>query len=323
VSSAALRLRPGNILFLPIMLGATLLFLAQPLFAKMVLPRFGGSPAVWNTCVVCYQVTLLAGYAYAHLLATRCSLRRQIVLHLALIWFSAFFLPFHITPSLSAANASIFAVVRIFLTALAPAFFMLAATTPLLQSWQRHLPGVATRTLFRVYAFSNFGSLLALLSYPFVIEPFLRLSAQTSAWRNGYLIFAALLSAGGLVGFWQGSPAAPRSVAPPTSAPDAISGRQCVAWVWLSALPSGLLLAVTQYITTDIAPLPLFWVIPLAGYLLTFMLVFADLAPIRAASLRNAQTYLIVPLLMVFFAGIRTVVWLDLGFHLTIFCSPR
>lgn len=315
-----------------IILSAALLFWAQPMFTKQVLPLLGGSPAVWNTCMVCYQFTLLLGYAYAHLIAQRLRRRTHVILHLALLWGVLLLASFRLPEIAPSTTFPAWRVARLFFVSLGPAFFLLSTTTPLLHAWFQTFSEERRFPLTRFYAFSNFGSLAALLSYPILIEPFLRLSAQTAVWRTGYGLLALMLSGCGLAILWQGRKenSASKDAGDPTfrstgfqpafSASDsaaAVTWRQHLHWVALAAVPSGLLLSVTQYITTDIAPIPLFWVIPLSLYLLTFILAFAGTIPYGPIGARQALTGLLVPVFMIALGQLRTVIWLDMGIHLT------
>lgn len=261
---------------LAVFLSAALLFLVEPMFARMVLPTLGGAPAVWNTCVAFYQALLLAGYAYAHLLADRLRVRTQIAVHVTLILAAALMLPIDIdrtwTPGPSEDPS--LTVVRLLLVSIGLPFFVLAASGPLLQQWFAWRHGTASNP-YRLYAASNAGSLLALLAYPIVIEPTLRLREQSLLWTAGY---AALC----LIGVWCGvttwnavlGASHPSRVASSDGAAEPWSAR--LRWLGLSFVPSSLMLSVTTFVSTDIAAIPLLWVVPLALYLVTLIVAFAD-----------------------------------------------
>ena len=257
-----------------IFLGAFLLFLVQPLMGRFILPWFGGGPAVWTVCLLFFQTFLLAGYAYAHWLSSRSSVRRQASIHVLLLAASLLFLP--VLPRAEswkpAFSADPSARILLLLTVtVGGPYLLLAATTPLVQRWFTiSEPG---KPPWRLYALSNFGSFLALLGYPFLMEPFLRLRTQSWIWSALYLAFAALCAwtAWRLRGLSRvgGAAAAPEDE---TSArPTAWTA---LYWLGLSACGSTLLVATTNQISQDIAVNPFLWVACLSIYLLTFILAF-------------------------------------------------
>ncbi len=267
-------------------LSAALLFLVEPMFAKMALPLLGGSAAVWTTCIVFFQVTLLAGYAYAHASAKILGKRTQVVMHAAVLLAALALLPVHVpggwTPPLEPNPVGW--LLRLLLVAVGLPFFALSATTPILQKWFAHSGHPSSGDPYFLYAASNSGSLLGLLSYPFVLEPLLRLSDQSRLWTWGYGLFL-LLATGCILLVWR-SPHE-ESAQASTPRPDArmeevaarntenLTPRQRLRWVALAFVPSSLMLGVTTALTTDVPAIPLFWVLPLALYLLSFVLVFA------------------------------------------------
>lgn len=257
-------------------LGAALLFAAQPLLAKALLPRVGGSPAAWNGVQAFFMGALLLGYAWAHLVVSRAGARRGPLLHLGLLALPLALLATRgILPAPDSAPPGAGSPLPWALLVLAggvgPAAVALATTAPLVQGW------LAARAPQRdptpLYAASNAGSLLALLAYPVLIEPRVALAAQAGAWSAGYAVWAVLLA--GLALAARGAPPAPLagSVELPTGA--RASGRDRWRWVALAAVPAALSLAVTQFLTTDLAPVPLLWVVPLAVYLLSWVLAYA------------------------------------------------
>ena len=270
-------------LYVAVALGAFLLFLVQPMSAKFILPWFGGGPAVWSTCLLFFQVALLAGYAYAHL-SRRLGLVRQTRLHLALLGLAILTLP--IAPSAAwAARETGAPAVRILLlltvTVGAP-YIVLAATAPLMQDWfARSGMGAAP---YRLYALSNLGSLLALLAYPAFVEPFLPLRTQSLGWSGLFVLFAAACGFASLRLVRHAAQAGPRDVDAQAGQPemgmtaDATpppSRGDQVMWVLWAACGSGLLLAATNQLCLDIAVVPLLWIAPLTLYLLTFIVCFA------------------------------------------------
>jgi hypothetical protein len=267
-------------------LSAALLFLVEPMFAKMALPLLGGSTAVWTTCLVFFQLALLAGYAYAHASAKLLGLRGQVAVHVAVLLAAAALLPVRIPNGWmqSAPPDPVWWLLRLLAAAVGLPFFALSATTPILQKWFAHSPHPDSRDPYFLYSASNAGSLLGLLSYPFVLEPLLRLSEQSRLWAWGYGLFL-LLAASCILLAWRSSHSALAFPGKPTSGAKIdeaasdnaaeLSARVRLRWMVLAFVPSSLMLGVTTALTTDIPAIPLFWVLPLAIYLLSFVLVFA------------------------------------------------
>ncbi|WP_151638000.1 spermidine synthase [Noviherbaspirillum aerium] len=256
---------------------AFLLFLVQPLISKQILPWFGGSAAVWATCMVFFQVVLLGGYAYADWLSRHLTPRRQAMVHGALLALSLLFLPIAADPAWKPESAEDPAL-RILLllgATIGLPYFLLSTTGPLVQSWiARTLPDAR---VYRFYALSNLASLLALVSYPFLVEPSAALLTQARLWSGLYLLFL-LLCAASAMGFARG--AAPGIDAGNNSKGSDASDeapprlRDYLTWLALSAMGSWTLLAVTSHITQNIAPVPFLWLLPLTLYLLSFILCF-------------------------------------------------
>src|SRR6201996_6213104 len=258
-----------------IFVSALLLFSVQPLFAKMVLPRLGGSPAVWSVAMVFFQSLLLAGYVYAHLLMRVKNRAIPIVVHLVLLLVAFAALPLAIATRWGEPPTSGYALwlLGLFVASIGLPFFALAANNPLLQAWfvrSGHPDGADP---YFLYASSNIGSFLALLSYPFVVEPLFSLRTQNLIWTGGYGLLIVLIAGCGYL-LWQ-SPASAvaHNAAVQSDAPSPSFGTR-LRWVFLAAVPSGLLIAVTAHISTDVAAAPLLWVLPLSLYLLTWVLVF-------------------------------------------------
>jgi len=260
-----------------ILLSAFLLFLVQPIIAKQILPWFGGTSAVWTVCLVFFQVLLLLGYTYSHLITRHLVPRQQARLHIALLLASLLFLP--IIPSAAfKPSADTDAALRILLLLTATIglpYFLLSTTGPLLQKWVA--PRFPEKTVYRLFALSNFGSLIGLLAFPFAIEPFTTSRTQSIVWSGAYALFvlACAFSA------WKSSQGADGPHVVDTSAPAADapagpppSGRDYAMWLAFSALGSVMLLASTSHITQNIASVPFLWVLPLSLYLLTFVLAF-------------------------------------------------
>jgi len=255
---------------------AALVFVVQPMVAKLVLPMLGGSPSVWNTSMVFFQTALLAGYAYAHVLQRVRTIRLQLAVHLALLLLAALFLPLKINGLLGDPdpNAPIGWLLATLALSVGAPFAVLSATAPLLQAWYArvragHADG---QNPYVLYAASNLGSFLALLAYPVVIEPLMSLSGQRAGWSGGYAVFMLLVVALAFV-VWRRRIVAtaeptPLAVSPP------IAWREKAVLVLLAAAPSSLMLGVTTHLSTDVASAPFLWVVPLALYLLTFVIAF-------------------------------------------------
>lgn len=320
---------------------ALLLFLVQPMIGKMILPRLGGTPAVWNTCMVFFQAVLLIGYGYTHLLATTQSTRRQVLIHGALLFLPFLVLPFSLGDWTPPSDSNpVFSLMWKLSIMVGLPFFLVSTTAPLLQKWFFHTGHEAAKDPYFLYGASNFGSMLGLALYPTVMEPWFVVSAsaehpswqtQVNLWTIGYAVFMALVI-GCAVVVWQAiakkwEPAAEAQQAEPAAAVvpasaaeqatavatgpprrrgarletagspasalekpsialaqpqpalgltnDDITTWRRIRWIGLAAAPSSLMLGVTTYMTTDIAAVAFFWIIPLALYLLTFILVFS------------------------------------------------
>lgn len=257
-----------------IFVSAALLFAVQPIFTKMVLPRLGGSASVWSVAMVFFQAVLLAGYAYAHLLTRHVATRYSVAVHLAVMLAAVLALPLGIAEGWDrppTENESLW-LIGLFAVSIGLPFFALSANAPLLQAWFARGSHPRAGDPYFLYAASNVGSIVALLSYPFVIEPFSRLGPQTRAWSIAYYGLIGLIGACGFLS-WRSS--AVLDAGAVTARNDTRpSWRDAATWVVLAAVPAALLIAVTAHLSTDIAPSPFLWVIPLALYLLTFVIVF-------------------------------------------------
>ena len=305
---------------------STLLFLVEPLVGKMLLPILGGTPAVWNTCVVFFQIVLVAGYGYAHLTSTVLGIRRQATIHQFVMLLPLLVLPIVVvkgTAPPSGDNPVWWLLWRLLVTVGVP-FFALSTTAPLLQRWFAGTGHPAAADPYFLYAASNAGSLLALLAYPLLVEPRLALAEQSHAWAGGYLLLvllvtacaAALLharpqNAGVAVGNVS-VPAQSRCEARPTS-------WRRLWWVSMAFIPSSLMLGVTTHITTDLAAVPLLWVIPLALYLLTFIVVFARRPVLPQRLMVRLLPVGLVLLATLFFTPLPALRWELIALHLAVF----
>ena len=257
-----------------VFLSALLLFAVQPMFTRMVLPQLGGSPSVWSIAMVFFQTMLLAGYAYAHWLA---KIERRIVpvvVHFVLLVAAGLTLPLAVAKGWGEppASGTEFWLLGLFAVSIGLPFFALAANNPLLQSWFVRTGHPDGKDPYFLYAASNVGSFLALLSYPILIEPIFAVQAQSRLWSAGFALLTLLIAGCGVLLLRAPANAEVPHNAPATPKPSWwLIGR----WVFIAAVPAGLLVAVTAHISTDIGAAPLMWVMPLSLYLLTWVLVFA------------------------------------------------
>ncbi|HEV3166788.1 MAG TPA: fused MFS/spermidine synthase [Isosphaeraceae bacterium] len=318
-------------------LAAALLFCVEPMVAKMVLHLLGGTPSVWNTCMVFFQVALLGGYAYAHATTAWLGVRRQAVLHVGLLVLPLLVLPIGVTraavESLPHEGNPIFWLIGLLVGTVGLPFFVLATTAPLLQKWFASTRHRAASDPYFLYGASNLGGLLALLSYPLLIGPALQISQQSRLWAMGYGLFSVLMVACAIV-VWR-TAGSSQTVAPD---PEAANGESFVEappepavtvwrrarWVALAFVPSSLMLGVTTYITTDLASIPLLWVIPLALYLLSFIVAFARRPLVPHSWVVKATPVLVAMLAYRFFLEPEGLIWIPLHllgfFVLALFC---
>ena len=289
---------------LTIFLSAFLLFQVQPMIAKMILPWFGGSAAVWSASMLFFQLLLLAGYAYAHLSIRFLKPRLQMLLHVALLLASCALLPILPSPAWRPTQAGDpTARILLLLTAtIGLPYFLLSSTSPLLQAWFVRRTGSGVP--YRLFALSNFGSMLALVSFPFLVEPRLATRQQAFTWSGAYVAFALLCAFTAWV-----SRRASVAIPDPQGADSGSSDRpglwQLLLWVLLAACASVLLVSVTNHMSENVAPLPLLWVLPLALYLLSFIFAFE--------SDRIYRRWLFIPLLAPALAGMAYMIYAEDG----------
>ncbi len=277
------RINPLTLLFaVTIFVSAALLFSVEPMIAKMLLPVLGGTPAVWNTCMVFFQAALLAGYGYA-LFVSRWPLRQQLVIQIILLAVALVSLPLGLSSSWvnsvpATGNPSMWLLACLTVIVGLP-FFIISSNGPLLQKWFSHTSLSTANDPYFLYSASNAGSLLALLAYPALLEPFFSLHLQSRIWTTGYLLLLGLVGVCALMLWRARTTSAKFDVQEPTADEqneiESLSTKRRVRWLLLAFVPSSLMLGVTNYITTDIASAPLLWIIPLALYLVTLILAFA------------------------------------------------
>ena len=272
-----------------IFLSASLLFFVEPLFTKIVLPAIGGAPAVWTTAMLFFQSVLIAGYVYAHLMTRHVPVRAQIGVHLALWALALWFLPLALPEGwrYDADRSTVIQTLLLFALGVGVPFAMLSANAPLVQFWYARSNGPSADDPYFLYGASNLGSLMSLLAFPLVAEPLFRASEIDAGWARAFMVLGPLLLLCGLRARGRGvvpgiAPvAAPVAEAAPTVA-------RIGLWVFLAFIPSSLMLGATTKISIDLGSFPLVWVVPLALYLLTFVLTFTNRPPIGADRLRSA-----------------------------------
>jgi hypothetical protein len=310
-----------------IFVSAALLFMVQPMLTKLVLPRFGGAPSVWSVAIVFFQAALLAGYAYAHWLVHCARARMAVAIHVMVMIAACLWLPLSIASAESRplAGGEAAGLLVLLAASIGPPFFALAANSPLLQAAFARTNHPAAEDPYFLYAGSNVGSFLALVSYPSVVEPYVRLADQRRYWSIAFYLLIALMVACGIF-LWRGRERPAVALAASAQAPlagarfkPAPTWRDAARWTALAAVPSGLLVAVTAHISTDVAAVPLLWVIPLACYLLSFVIVFARRPIIPHRLVVAVQPLFIIGLAAVIvFDPVKTIVWL-IAVHVAVF----
>ncbi|MDX2094779.1 MAG: fused MFS/spermidine synthase [Alphaproteobacteria bacterium] len=310
--------------FLISLLGASLLFIVQPMAAKSALPILGGAPFVWNGCMVFFQTLLLGGYLYAHLLNKSLPVRLQPLVHIPLLALALFAFPITFTGSsyVDPALEPMAWLLSMLSLSVALPFFVLSATSPLSQRW--FAAAAPTRQPYTLYAASNVGSFAGLLAYPIFIEPLLPIHGQASMLFYGFGLLLALFAIVAIPhvrGQYSEVTIAKTTATPP------LARQPILTWIALSFVPSSLLYGVTTYITTDIASVPLFWIIPLALYLLTFVLIFGRHTPTldlwRTLHRMGAPAVAFLALLPLSYPAPTLVLHLLIFFAATMMCHGR
>ncbi len=321
---------------------ATLLFACQPMVARMIVPLLGGAPAVWILCSLCFQALVLGGYFYAHVVGSRLQVRTQVMLQLALIAAAFFLLPVVVdeglVQSLTAKSRSLGLLV-VLLRSVGLPFFVLSTTSPLLQRWYAEL---GETDPYHLYTASNAGSMVALLGYPFAVEPFLALKEQSRLLSGAFAVYTVLVVICAMTALRKKhrpridatpapagvtmSPdvALPASTANPARGHDAGPESERPKSVWLERLvwvalafaPSSLLLGVTEFVTTDLASVPLLWVVPLALYLASFIVAFAKKQIVKPAMASRALALVAAIVAISKVAEFRGPAWVIVGLHL-------
>jgi len=332
ISSTSQRDNPLLVLYLlTLFLNAALLFIIEPMIARMILPLAGGGPAVWNTSMLFFQASLLAGYLYAHFGSAWLGTARHALVHLVLILGALLFLPVAVPVHWfwdQSTNPSV-TIFTALVCSIGYPFFVLSAGAVLLQKWFTHVKHPAARDPYFMYGASNLGSMAGLVAYPVLVEPNLTLSQQNHFWFYGYL-FLLLVTSGCILLSLQPITGAAKggtvSTAPPprdSTLDEAGAGGitlvRKLRWICWSFVPSSLLLGVTSYVTTDIVSAPLFWVLPLAIYLLTYVLAFARDSWATHLFLVRRQALLLPVAALTVYVHATSPVWFILPVHLIAF----
>ncbi len=282
-------------------LGSALLFLIQPMVARLLLPLVGGSPSLWNTSMVFFQAVLLGGYAFAHLSTRRLGMRIHPVMQVVLLGLPLLVLPVAVNPDWRLppdAPQSLWVLGVLALTVGLP-FFVLSTSSPTLQRWFAASGHRTANDPYFLYAAGNVGSVLALLAYPFVIEPFLTVSQQAALWTGIYIAFVASSALAALLVRGKSAVTADHAAADHDN--EVIEPARRWRWILWAFVPSALMLGVTRHVATDVASFPLLWIVPLLLYLITFIIAFGKSSPTRTARASKTIRVLAVPLALTFF----------------------
>lgn len=304
---------------LAIFSSSLLLFLIEPLVGKVFLPKLGGTPQVWNTCMVFFQTIVFAGYLYAHFISSAFRARTQVFIHLVLVGLALLTVPVSVTNLTKPPDdlGPISWLLGSLMVTVAAPVFVISCTAPLLQKWFSYTRSPYANDPYFLYATSNLGSLVALLGYPALLEPFLGLGQQAFLWSIGFALFVCAVAVCGLSVCRDSLPLkdnTPSTRDVVTPIPSSVRLR----WFLLSFAPASLLLGVTTYITTDIAAVPLLWIIPLGLYLLTFVLAFSQRSLIPYEFTLKGQTILLILVGVLVWTNLGRS-WFGLGIHLLAF----
>ncbi|QVL32165.1 fused MFS/spermidine synthase [Telmatocola sphagniphila] len=300
---------------LTLLVSAGLLMAIQPLVGRMLLPSVGGSPAVWNTCLVFFQAVLLLGYLYSHFMTRNVPANRQMILHLVVLVVAAMTVPISLQNQSPSENESpILWLLKTLFFGVGPAFFAVSTTAPLLQRWFSQTDHSSANDPYFLYAASNLGSLALLIAYPLWIEPKLRLAEQAETWRYAFYILIGLIL---FCGIFAGGKTHATEAVPEKSEP--LTTSRILRWIGLAFLPSSLLQGVTTCITTDIASMPLLWMAPLGLYFLSFIWAFSSIIRVPLKFVSTATSISILALFFVLLIEAADPVFVVLGIHLITF----
>ncbi|MEO1553168.1 MAG: fused MFS/spermidine synthase [Pseudomonadota bacterium] len=305
-----------------VFLSAALVFLVQPMFAKMATPLLGGAPNVWNVSLVCFQAALLLGYAYAHLLNHFVTqLRTQVGIHMGLLVLAALVLPFQLSGALGDPDPTqpTFWLIGVFALSIAPPFAIIAATAPLIQSWYSRSGRADAHDPYHLYGASNIGSLIGLVIYPLVLEPLFPIATQTFSWSLGYGVLALLLIGSGWSAIATGggqAPAIENSEVLGTERIDRGLWQQRLWWLACAFVPSSLLVGVTTHISTDIASVPFLWALPLILYISSFIIVFSKQPMLTLPAANRLLPFAVAMAAFALFSNIQLSLFIAIPIHL-------
>lgn len=294
------------------------------MYGKMILPLLGSSPNVWNTCMFFFQFVLLLGYLYAHISISLLGIKKQAIFHLLFLLLPLFFLPILIPknwePSLDI--NPIPSILLLMISTIGFPFFMISASAPMLQKWFSNTSHILSKDPYFLYVASNVGSFIGLFSYPFIIEPNFKLADQSIKWSMGYILLILLTAFCVFTMFKMWFPSK-NLIDNSAEEIKKESSTNPFKWTLLSFIPSSLMLSITTYITTDIAAFPLFWVIPLGIYLLSFIITFSKKEIISHAFIVKIFLITVLPIIIFILSGPLNSIWITLLAHLlTLFmCS--
>lgn len=305
---------------LSIFVSAALLFMVQPLAGRILLPLLGGSPAVWNTCMLFFQAMLLAGYGYSHLSTTRLRPRAQAIVHVVLLALAAATLPIPISVGQPPAGEPIRWLLLTLLVTVGLPFFVVSTTGPLLQRWFSTTDHVKAKDPYFLYAASNAGSMVGLIAYPAILEPLFGRAQQSLVWTSLFGVLFALVVTSAVM-MLRRQQAAPADVASESAVPagQALSTRTRLHWLLLAFTPSSMMLGLTQYLTTDVAPIPLLWIVPLLLYLLTFIIAFSNRISITSGTWGRMMPVCLVGVMIAMLTAANNPMWLLAAIHLGFF----
>lgn len=304
--------KPITLLYsVTLFLSAMLMFVLEPLFAKLLLPVVGGAPAVWPTSMAFYQLLLLAGYGFAHLLGKQRDLRLQVAIALMALVAPLALLPIGLSQGLQppTSTSPVYWLLGTMAFAIGAPFFALCILAPLLQRWFSEMGDSDRWNPYFLYAASNAGSMMALLSYPFLIEPWIPLRHQSSIWAGLYSALIVLV----LVCAWCLLKTRKEVRFEDADSSQSLSWSLRGRWVFLAFVPSSLVLGLTSFLTTDIAAVPLLWVLPLAAYLLSFIIVFARRQVVPHAWVMRVFPWALAAMTVFLAVPVRRPYWLVMG----------
>ncbi len=304
-------------------LSAFLLFSVQPFFAKMVLPRLGGTPAVWSVAMVFFQTMLLAGYGYAHVLSRHLSLKTAVLVHVCVLLIALVALPIAIPAGWQRppAEGEALWLIGLFAVSVGLPFFAVSANGPLLQAWFARSGHVHAKDPYFLYGASNIGSFASLILYVILVEPLFDLQRQSALWTGGFVVLGLLIASCGYLAFRLSSGTSISSVANfaddayDSTSKDDVTWMTRVTWIAYAFIPSALLVAVTAHVSTDVAAAPFLWIVPLALFLLTFVIVFQKRPLLPAKAVETGLPYVLIATIYFTFNPLLLPISISLPLH--------